>query len=381
MPTMARIFVSYAREDTTWCRAFVEALRWSGADVWYAERAASSGHGASPDEAERELRNRPIFIAVLSPAALVAQHAKREIALAAQLAIARPARTVLSVLAEQCALPPPLQPFPYVGGPEDTGVIPAEAAARIREALDAQEGPDAPVTAATAIASAAQAWERAKTLRAAGRVEEALAACDRALAIDPLYAPAWCGKGDLLREGERYEEAIAAYDHALANDLLLAAAWYGKAQALNKLKLRHEALAAYDRALGLEPRWVQAWIDKGDVLTHLQRYDEAVQTYERALALDPKLAGVWNRIGNAFQFQAQRDEAEGAPGTARAQGGLKFGSFRHYEEALAAYDRALAVDPAHANAWSNKIHLLDQLGRAREAAEARRACDRATRGS
>jgi tetratricopeptide (TPR) repeat protein len=378
---MVRIFVSYAREDTAWCRAFVEALRWGGADVWYAERAATPDQGTVPDEAERELRNRPIFIAVLSPAALVAPHAKREIALATQLATARRARLVLSVLAEQCTLPPALQPFANVSGPEDTGVIPVEAAARIREALEAAEGESAPVTAATAIASAAQAWERAKTLRAAGRVEEALAACDRALAIDPLYAPAWCGKGDLLRERERYEEAVAAYDHALANDLLLAVAWYGKAQALNKLKLRDEALQAYERALGLEPKWVQAWIDKGDVLTHLQRYDEAVQTYERTLALDPKLAGVWNRIGNAFQFWAQRDEAEEAPGSARKQEGLKFGNFRRYEEALAAYDRALAVDPAHANAWSNKVHLLDRLGRAREAAEARQARDRATRGS
>jgi tetratricopeptide (TPR) repeat protein len=381
MPAMARIYVSYAREDTEWCRAFVEALRWQGADVWHAERSGGpvQNYGGLPDEAERELRSRPVFIVVLSPAALVALRAKLEIALAVQLATDQPARAVLAVMADQCTLPPPLHPFPYVSGPEDTGVIPAEAAARIREALDAAEAEQEPV-AMTAFASAAQAWERAKRLRAAGQPEQALALCERALAVDPLYAPAWCGKGDLLRERERYDEAIAAYDHALANDVLLAAAWYGKGQALNKLKLRYEALQAYERALGLEPRWPQAWIDKGDVLAHLQRYDEAIQAYEQALAIEPQRANVWNRIGNTFLIWAQYEEAAGAGKSADKPGGVKFSSFRRGEQALEAYNRALALDPTYAHAWSNKILLLERLGRLREAAEARRARDEALRG-
>ena len=37
-----------------------------------------------------------------------------------------------------------------------------------------------------------------------------------------------------------------------------------------------------------------------------------------------------------------------------------------------AYDRALAINPTYALAWSNKATLLRALGRAREAKEAER---------
>jgi hypothetical protein len=71
MAHAARIFVSYAPEDSAWCHAFVQALREAGADVWYDERHLGDGFlGAEGEESARELRARPIFIAILSPASL-----------------------------------------------------------------------------------------------------------------------------------------------------------------------------------------------------------------------------------------------------------------------------------------------------------------------
>jgi tetratricopeptide (TPR) repeat protein len=42
------------------------------------------------------------------------------------------------------------------------------------------------------------------------------------------------------------------------------------------------------------------------------------------------------------------------------------------QEAIAAYDKALAIDPNIANAWYNKAISLRALGRSAEAAEAKR---------
>ena len=65
-----------------------------------------------------------------------------------------------------------------------------------------------------------------------GRFEEALAACDRALALDPNDA-SWNNKGNALNDLGRYEEALAAYDRALALDPNVAMAWNNKGGALN----------------------------------------------------------------------------------------------------------------------------------------------------
>src|SRR5579884_4326903 len=63
-----RIFVSHAHTDNDFCHALVAALRDAGADVWYDEHDLGSGRlGAT---IERELRSRPVFVVILTPAAL-----------------------------------------------------------------------------------------------------------------------------------------------------------------------------------------------------------------------------------------------------------------------------------------------------------------------
>ena len=59
------------------------------------------------------------------------------------------------------------------------------------------------------------------------------------------------------------------------------------------------------------------------------------------------------------------------PGTTRA---TRSTACKRYKEALAAYDRALALDPNDADAWNNKGIVLRALGRTAEAeAAAKRA--------
>ena len=74
----------------------------------------------------------------------------------------------------------------------------------------------------------------------------------------------------------------------------------------------------------------------------------ALAAYDRALALDPNDAGAWINKGTALW-------------------GLK-----RFEDAVDAYDKALAVDPNFALAWNNKAISLRALGQTREAEEAER---------
>ena len=54
------------------------------------------------------------------------------------------------------------------------------------------------------------------------------------------------------------------------------------------------------------------------------------------------------------------------------QQGQRRAFLKRYDEALAAYDRALALDPKYAFAWNNKGIALRALGREAEAQEAER---------
>src|SRR5579859_3763936 len=113
MSLAPRIYICAAREDGAWCRAFVEALRWSGADVLESERdedtaapAQTSSQTAAQraDEIERALLTRPIFIAVLSPAATVAAPVRDAIEVAARRQRTELERILLAVAAATTAL-------------------------------------------------------------------------------------------------------------------------------------------------------------------------------------------------------------------------------------------------------------------------------------
>src|SRR5690242_12465189 len=69
-----------------------------------------------------------------------------------------------------------------------------------------------------------------------------------------------------------------------------------------------EAQAQIGAALKLNPRDAGAWANQGNVLNLLGRGEEAVAAYDRALALQPD-AGTWNNRGNALQGLNRRAEA------------------------------------------------------------------------
>jgi TIR domain len=133
MAHAARIFVSHAPADTAWCRAFVQALREAGADVWYDEHHL--GDGVSGQESERELQARPIFIAILSPAALASPRVQREIRAATGVREKDRTRSLLLVLAEPADVPRLWAAYPRVSGPGDRGLSPPEAARQAMSTL------------------------------------------------------------------------------------------------------------------------------------------------------------------------------------------------------------------------------------------------------
>ncbi|MBI4289495.1 MAG: tetratricopeptide repeat protein [Chloroflexi bacterium] len=94
-----------------------------------------------------------------------------------------------------------------------------------------------------------------------------------------------------LEEGKRlyglgkYQEALESYDKALAIDPKFAPAWYGKGGVLRRLGQLAEAAAAYRTYVSLEPKDAGAFNLLGCALFELRRYRQALTAYEAASVL------------------------------------------------------------------------------------------------
>ena len=100
------------------------------------------------------------------------------------------------------------------------------------------------------------------------------------------------------------------------------------------------------------PADAATWRDLGDALAALKRHKEAIACYDRALALVPDRAGLWRRRQTAFRSLGENHGVEDIaahPASADAWA-MRAGALSlagHLAEAAEASERALTLDPSH----------------------------------
>jgi len=181
----------------------------------------------------------------------------------------------------------------------------------------------------------------------AGRHEEALAILDDALAVDPGDVGAYLARAKVLMVLDREDEALATFDRLEAAMPGSAAPHYERGVLLQELGREEEALAAYSRATEVDPDDPAGWVNRGRLLDEDGRCDEAVACYRRVLTL-------------------VTDDAE-AVEIARCNLGNSLNHLWRFEDALEAFDAALAEDPESAPARLGRATALAALGRIEEA--------------
>ncbi|MEZ2239500.1 CHAT domain-containing tetratricopeptide repeat protein [Microcoleus sp.] len=140
--------------------------------------------------------------------------------------------------------------------------------------------------------------------------EEAIAAYDKALEIDPKFHCAWNGKGITLNYLGRYPEAITAFKKCLEIKPEFHLAWNGNGIALNHLKRYPEAIEVFKKCLEIKPKFHWAWNGKGMALNHLRRYSEAIASFDQALEIkENQLWQAWDYRGLAFLYSGRYIEA------------------------------------------------------------------------
>jgi tetratricopeptide (TPR) repeat protein len=127
--------------------------------------------------------------------------------------------------------------------------------------------------------------------------DDAIAAYQRVVAIDPTYAAAWNNLGLLLHRLGRYDDAHAAYGAALEQDGRCCEAVYNLGSLAEDRSDLEEAVRCYRRALGMSPDYADAHFNLAGVLSRLGRAEDAVSHWQRYLELDA--GSPWARIARA----------------------------------------------------------------------------------
>jgi len=133
------------------------------------------------------------------------------------------------------------------------------------------------------------------------RFADAIASCDRAIAINPTQFAAFNNKGYVLTEQGALAEALAVLDRAIALRPDFPDAHNNRGVALRRLNRLAEALESYERAVALDPQYGEAWSNRGEACAALQQFDAAIANFERALALLPRHADTLLNYALALQ--------------------------------------------------------------------------------
>lgn len=178
-------------------------------------------------------------------------------------------------------------------------------------------------------------------LARAGRWDEALASLQEALRLQPDHTPALNNQGIVLVQQGRLDEAISSYHQVLRINPADAGAFNNLGNALRLQGKLEDSLAACQQAVHLDPVFVDAHNNLGIAYALLRRYAEAETAFRQALVLKPDHAKALSNLGHVLQNLA----------VARPEASLM-------EEAIHAYDRAIALDPSNSEYHWNLARVL-----------------------
>lgn len=154
------------------------------------------------------------------------------------------------------------------------GTAPDQAALAALELLNGHAEPEARLLAA-------------KALRQLGRLDEAVAECNRQILRTPRLAEAFVERGQSFSALGHGQRALEDFEAALLLDPKDIAALLAQGDAYFMLERPADAEASYSRAIKLAPERPLAWINRGVARDEQGRFQEAIDDFTQALALDP----------------------------------------------------------------------------------------------
>lgn len=129
----------------------------------------------------------------------------------------------------------------------------------------------------------------------------------------------WKAKGNKLLQEKQFDAAIESYTEAINLDPSEKTYFSNRSAAYLSKGAAEDALADSERCVQLDAKWPKGYTRKGAALHALRRYDDAIAAYEAGLAVDPEDAGLKNGLAEVSRVKQSANAGAGAGG---GMGGL-----------------------------------------------------------
>ncbi|MBK8442824.1 MAG: tetratricopeptide repeat protein [Sphingobacteriales bacterium] len=148
-----------------------------------------------------------------------------------------------------------------------------------------------------------------------------------------------------VQEGEK---ALADYNRAIAIQPYYAPNYFNRAKNYHLiLNNPSAALTDYEKSLSLQNRQPEVWYHLGNLYAyHFKNTEKALACYEQVLSIDPQHVGAWNNRGTLY-LQDKKD----------------------YKRALADFNKAIALAPNDGTYYYNRFICYYMLGNTAAARE------------
>jgi len=218
-------------------------------------------------------------------------------------------------------------------------------------------------------------------------LERAVASAQQAIALDDSLPGAHSLLSNVYGREQQYAQAIAEGEQAIALDPNDAGSYNRQGAVLNFAGRPEEALKMMEQAMRLNPHYPPVYLgDLGWTYSLTGRYTEAVATLKAALSRGPNLMVYHVILADSYVQQWTSQQSADAQTleqalTAAQQGLALNDSFspghqllgyvylwqKHYEQAIAEMERAIALDPNIANGYATLAETLSRVGSSEEA--------------
>jgi superkiller protein 3 len=198
-----------------------------------------------------------------------------------------------------------------------------------------------------------------KALYSQKKLDEAIAAFHKAIQLNSNYANAYSNLGTALGQQGEPDEAIAAFRQAIQLNPKDATAYNNLGNVLRAQGKLDEAIAAYQKAIQLKPNLANAYTNLGIALSDQKKLSEAIAAYRQALRLPEDKSGTLTTADNTFFYWGRFQYESRTPTTSHTLAHNGLGLALQWQgklgEAIAEYERAIAIDPNYVTAQNNRL--------------------------
>ena len=157
--------------------------------------------------------------------------------------------------------------------------------------------------------SAETYFRRGDANYAMGQHQEAIAAYDAAIRLQPDFANAYNNRGLANEKLGQHQAAITDYSRAIEIAPRLASAYNNRGNAKRKLEQYFAAIADLDTAIQLKPDYARAYVNRGSAKSRLGHPTAASEDFDIAISLAPELAETYHSRGVTKASQMQPADA------------------------------------------------------------------------